>query len=194
MKTIETIEACGLGDVFRRELGGEAQLAAAADSEEAGGSARAGSRGHESSLGALDGVADTAAIDAAYPAVKVKDKDEEKQKPTGSQTLAHSQRGEASINVLRCERCRLDPTVPSREQNKSYRDTTELDDHLKSAYHSRHAQVMRCFNMTKGKEVPNKARCPTWTCEAFQAGEFWTAEEFVGHLLEKHPRYLELEE
>lgn len=196
MKTLKTIEACGLGDVFRRELSGEAQLATAADQEMAGGSACAGSRGHGNASVFSDGVADIEAIDAAGAAVKDEDEDDEKNEPTGSHSATQSQRGgeQNPTSDLRCERCRLDPTVPSREQNKSYRDTMELDEHLKSAYHSRHAQIMRCFNMAKGKEVPNKARCPMWNCEAFQAGDLWTSEEFVDHLLEKHPRYMDLEE
>jgi hypothetical protein len=195
MKTLKTIEACGLGDVFRRELGGEAQLATAANPEEAGDSARAGSRGHGNTFVVPDGVADIEAIDAAGTAAKDKDEDEEKDEPTGSHSATQSQRGgdQNPTSDLRCERCRLDPTVPPREQNKSYY-AMELEEYLKSACHSRHAQIIRCFNMTKGKEVPNKARCPMWTCEAFQAGDLWTSEEFVDHLLEKHPRYMDLEE
>jgi hypothetical protein len=195
MRTLKTMEACGLGDMFRRELGGEAQLATAANPEEAGGSARGGSRGHGNIFVVPDGVADIETIDAAGAAVKDEDEDDAKNEPTGSHSATHSQRGgdQNPTSDLRCERCRLDPTAPPREQNKSYY-AMELEEHLKSAYHSRHAQVMRCFNMTKGKEVSNKARCPMWTCEAFQAGDLWTSEEFVDHLLEKHPRYLELEE
>ena len=195
MKTLKTIEACGLGDMLRRELGGEAQLATAANPEEAGSSARAGGRGHGNASVVPDGVADIEAIDAAGAAVKDEDEDDAKNEPTGSHSATHSQRGgdQNPTSDLRCERCRLDPTVPPREQNKSYY-AMELKENLKSAYHSRHAQVMRCFDMTKGKDVSNKARCPMWTCEVFQAGDFWTSEEFVDHLLEKHPRYMDLEE
>jgi hypothetical protein len=198
MKPFKTIEACGLGDMFRRELGGEAQLATAANPEEAGVSARAGSRGHGNTSVVPDGVADIEAIDAAGTAVKDEDEDDAKNEPTGSHSATHSlpERRRPKPNQRSPMR-----TLPPRPHRSLARAKQVIP--LRGARRAPKVSLplppcpgyaLFQHDQRKGSLKQNKARCPMWTCEAFQAGDLWTSEEFVDHLLEKHPSYLELEE
>jgi hypothetical protein len=85
---------------------------------------------------------------------------------------------DTDVGILRCGDCRLDKTVPSHQAGYCYSSMTEYYEHHRSGYHSRKARVMRSFHIAKGRVVRNKAKC---------CGGWWTAEEFVGHLAEKHP-------
>ena len=85
---------------------------------------------------------------------------------------------DTDVGILRCGDCRLDKTVSSHQAGYCYSSMTEYYEHHRSGYHSRKARVMRSFHIAKGRVVRNKAKC---------CGGWWTAEEFVGHLAEKHP-------
>lgn len=145
----------------------------AEDREKAGSSARAGTRGHQI----------TGEVNKKEAIVKEEEEDAIIKKegedvvchgcnrPTGAQ----GPKFKPKVGIFRCGDCRLDKTVSSRQAAYCYSSITEFNEHHRSGYHSR---AMRSFRRAEGRVVRKKAKC---------CGGFWTAEEFVGHVAEKHP-------
>jgi hypothetical protein len=185
-----------------RDYENEQKLLEAADQEKAGSSARAGTRDHQKAsednkteaifkeekaiVQEEDGIIkeEEDAIVKEEDAIVKKEEDNDvghgRNEPTEAQGLS-IEPGSAfdlDVGILRCMDCRFDKTVSSHQAGYCYSSFTEHDEHHRSGYHSRKARVMRSFHLAKGRVVRNKAKC---------CGGFWTAEEFVGHLAEKHP-------
>jgi hypothetical protein len=156
---------------FQREYDNEQKLREAAEQEHASSSASAGARDHG-----------TAGEDGEEKIIKEEEEDVDhgRNKSTEAQGLSIEPGSafDTDVGILRCGDCRLDKTVSSHQAGYRYSSMTEYYEHHRSGYHSRKARVMRSFHIAKGRVVRNKAKC---------CGGWWTAEEFVGHLAEKHP-------
>ena len=163
---------------FQREYANEQKLLEAAEQEKASGSTSAGARDH----GKAGEDGDEAIINQGEAVIKEEDEDvgHRSNEPTEAQTprFEPGSAFDTDVGILRCGTCRSDKTVSSHQAGYCYSSMTEYIEHEESGYHSRKAQTMRSFNLVKGRVVRNKAEC---------CGGWWTAEEFVGHLAEKHP-------
>jgi hypothetical protein len=155
---------------LQRNFDNEQKLLEAADREKASSSARAGTRDHL-----------TTSEENKKETIVKKEEDNDVGHGRNESTEAQGLRIEPGsafdldVGILRCMDCRFDKTVSSHQAGYCYSSFTEHDEHHRSGYHSR---AMRSFRRAEGQVVRNKAKC---------CGGFWTAEEFVGHLAEKHP-------
>ncbi|KAM0693683.1 hypothetical protein Q7P36_006939 [Cladosporium allicinum] len=163
---------------FQREHA-EQKLLEAAEQEKASGPARTGARDHEK---AGENGEETTIRKGEETIIKQEEEDVDHGRINSTEarglSIESGSAFDADVGILRCGDCRLDKTVSSHQAGYCYSSMTEYYEHHRSGYHSRKARVMRSFHIAKGRVVRNKAKC---------CGGWWTAEEFVGHLAEKHP-------
>jgi hypothetical protein len=155
---------------FQREYDNEQKILQATEQEKASGSASAGARDHEK-----------AEEDGDEAIIKQEEGvDHGRNEPTEAQGLSIEPGSafDTDVGILRCGDCRLDKTISSHQAGYCYSSMTEYYEHHRSGYHSRKARTMRSFHLAKGRVVRNKAKC---------CGGYWTEEEFVDYLAEKHP-------
>jgi hypothetical protein len=81
---------------------------------------------------------------------------------------------------LKCVQCRLDATVPLRQQAKTY-TRSKLDEHLRSNFHDRREQVKRLFRLDKNDVGTFKCPC----CSANHP-KWWREEECLAHMESEH--------
>lgn len=81
---------------------------------------------------------------------------------------------------LQCIQCKLDPSVSYQKKDLKYTHS-ELNQHLKSNFHTRREQVLRCFNIDKDDN--GECRCP---CCGDNSTEMYKAKAFISHMESDH--------
>lgn len=138
MDNARTVEACGLGDVFRRRLSDESKLAKAANQEMFGTSARAGTRNDEAASEDKDKAEEAIKKEVIKKEVIKKEEklDHDHNEPTKAATPSQSEDNPTSS--LHCADCNLDITVPVEKQKLRY-SAMDLNEYFRSGSYSREA-------------------------------------------------------
>lgn len=86
---------------------------------------------------------------------------------------------------LQCIQCKLDPSVSYQKKDTAYTHS-ELNKHLKSNFHTRREQVLRCFNIDKDEN--GQCRYP---CCGDDSTVLYKEKAFISHMESDHRTVME---